>query len=226
MKHNAIEYTLIRSARKSIAIQIKDAAVLVRAPQRASKAAIDRFVQQKQGWIQKHLAGQQQTQQKRESFSINYGDTALLAGREFPIVATEGRPGFDGHCFAIPAGMHSTQIKNLLVQVYRDVAEKLLISRTQHFAVQMNVHPTAVRINAARTRWGSCSGKNSINYSWRLVMASPDIMDYVVVHELAHIREHNHSARFWAIVEQAMPHCQQYRKKLRALQQRIAEEGW
>ena len=90
----------------------------------------------------------------------------------------------------------------------------------------MSVTPSAVRINGAKTRWGSCSGKKSINFSWRLIMASDDVIDYVVVHELAHLLELNHSARFWAVVEKILPDCRERRKQLRELQKRLATEDW
>ena len=94
------------------------------------------------------------------------------------------------------------------------------------FAKRMDVTPTAIKINGAKTRWGSCSAKKSLNFSWRLIMADDDVIDYVVVHELAHIAEMNHSARFWALVEGALPDYQSRKAKLKALQQRLSIEDW
>ena len=220
------DYRLVRARRKSIAIQVKNAEVVVRAPLRASKTEIDRFVWEKRAWIERHLLAQQRTVEQRESFTLGYGSRVLLCGREYPIVAAEGRVGFDGRVFRLPENLDSTQIKTLMVQVYRMVAETLLPERTRHFAQLMRVRPSAVRVTAAKTRWGSCSGKNSINYSWRLVLAAEDVIDYVVVHELAHIKEHNHSSRFWRIVEDMLPDYRARKKQLRVLQERLSAEGW
>jgi len=96
----------------------------------------------------------------------------------------------------------------------------------EHYAGLMSASPTAVKINGAKTRWGSCSAKKSLNFSWRLVMADDSVIDYVVVHELAHITEMNHSARFWAIVAGVLPDYKERQKQLKALQKRLNAEDW
>lgn len=84
-------------------------------------------------------------------------------------------------------------------------AAQIIPQRVAHYAPLMGVTPTGVKITSARTRFGSCSGKNSLCFSWRLMQYPAEAVDYVVVHELAHIRHHNHSAAFWAFVESVMP---------------------
>ncbi|MBR6738366.1 MAG: M48 family metallopeptidase [Oscillospiraceae bacterium] len=84
-------------------------------------------------------------------------------------------------------------------------ARAILPGRVAFYAAQMGLHPTALRITSARTRFGSCSGKNALSFSWRLMQYPMEAVDYVVVHELAHIREHNHSSAFYAIVERYLP---------------------
>jgi len=118
------------------------------------------------------------------------------------------------------------EIKRAVIRVYRLVAKNLLTNKVAGYAKQMGVTPIAVKINGAKTHWGSCSGKNSINFSWRLVMADDDVIDYVVVHELAHIKEHNHSDRFWAVVEGVLPDYKARQAKLKELQKRLAHEDW
>ena len=90
----------------------------------------------------------------------------------------------------------------------------------------MGVTPIAVKINSAMRRWGSCSSRMSLNFSWRLIMADDAIIDYVVVHELAHIKEMNHSARFWAVVESVLPDFRERKRKLKELQSRLSGEDW
>ena len=84
-------------------------------------------------------------------------------------------------------------------------AAEVIPQRVAHYAPLMGVTPTGIKITSARTRFGSCSGKNSLCFSWRLMLHPPEAVDYVVVHELAHIRHHNHSKDFWAFVESALP---------------------
>ena len=105
-------------------------------------------------------------------------------------------------------------------------AERLLKERAAYFSVRMGVIPSRVRVGRANAYWGTCTGKNSVNFTWKLIFAPADVIDYVVVHELAHIREHNHSPRFWAIVESVLPDWKQRRKKLKPLQQKLVAEAW
>jgi len=96
----------------------------------------------------------------------------------------------------------------------RKQAKAILPGRVAHFAAIMGVQPTAMRITGATTRWGSCSSKGSVNFSWRLMLCDDDVIDYVVVHELAHLREMNHSPRFWAIVAGVLPDYKRRKAKL------------
>ena len=91
------------------------------------------------------------------------------------------------------------------VQVLRRRAAEILPQRVAQYAPMMGVTPAGVKITSARTRFGSCSGKNSLCFSWRLMLYPDAAIDYVVVHELAHIRHHNHSKDFWAFVAAVMP---------------------
>ena len=84
-------------------------------------------------------------------------------------------------------------------------AAEVIPQRVAHYAPLMGVTPVGVKITSARTRFGSCSGKNSLCFSWRVMLYPPAAIDYVVVHELAHIRHHNHSKDFWAFVASVMP---------------------
>ena len=108
----------------------------------------------------------------------------------------------------------------------RMLAKHELTKKTLDFAKRMGVAPSSIKINGAVARWGSCSAKKSINFSWRLVMADDDVIDYVVVHELAHLTEMNHSKTFWAIVEDILPDYKERQSRLRELQKRLAGEDW
>ena len=107
----------------------------------------------------------------------------------------------------------------------RAAAKTFLPQRVAYFARQMGVSPARITVTGARTRWGSCSGKGNLCFSWRLMLAGPEEIDYVVVHELAHLREMNHSPRFWALVEAVLPDYKQRRQQLKQLQTALAKQG-
>jgi predicted metal-dependent hydrolase len=98
---------------------------------------------------------------------------------------------------------------------WRRVARERISERCRHFSELTGYQPTKVRITSARTRWGSCAAKGTVNFSWRLAMTPPEVMDYVIVHELAHLAELNHSARFWQRVSQIVPDHRLHRRWLR-----------
>ena len=159
MKENSQEYELIRSKRKSLALQVKgDGTVVVRAPLRLSEDKIDRFVREHLDWIEKQKDGIQK-------------------------------------------------------------ALKIFPERTAFFAERMGVDYGRITVREQKTRWGSCSQKGNLNFNWKLVLMPQALLDYVVVHELAHRKEMNHSARFWAIVEQELPDYQKRRNELKKLGQ-------
>ena len=230
-----IEYTLKRSKRKTIAIHItKSAEVEVRAPMKMPKKDINKFVQSKEGWIETHLTKRERLNDEKSVFELNYGDMVTLCGKQYPIAVKNGnRAGFDpgsspgqAPSFYIPPGLTPEAIKGTVIKIYKSMAKRIINEKVAEYAKLMNAAPTAIRITSAKTRWGSCSGKNSVNFSWRLIMADDDVIDYVVVHELAHIKEHNHSSRFWAVVESVLPDYKASKRKLKALQGRLSHENW
>lgn len=169
-----MDYTLIRSSRRTMALEItRDGRLLVRAPQRAPQAVIDRFVASHADWIAAHLEKQRQRAQAHP-----------------PLTEDE-------------------------IAALRQKARDILPGRVAHYAGRMGVTPTGVKITGAKTRFGSCSAKNSLCFSLYL-MAYPDAaVDYVVVHELAHIRHKNHSPAFYAEVAKVMPDYRERRKLLK-----------
>ena len=220
-------YTLIRSNRKTAAIHIINARVEVRVPHCMPQEDIDLFLYKKEQWIREKLAIQQQHITNKSTFEIDYGSNILILGKDYPIVVRNGiKAGFDGNELYMPPGMSPTEIKDMCKKIYRGIAKKHLPNRVAVFAQQMGIAPTAIKITSAKTRWGSCSNRKSINFSWRLIMADDNTIDYVVVHELAHLKEMNHSLRFWAVVQSILPDYKQRQQSLKTLQRRIAGENW
>ena len=221
-------YRLIRSRRKTLAIYItRDAEVEVRASMNMSMAYIDRFVISKKQWIEKAVSKREQVKASKEVFKLDYGHMLQFRGGQYPIVAgVVRRPCFDGDAFVLPPGLTATEIKKATIGIYTDEAKKYVSGRLEGFCARLGVSPTRVRITGAMTRWGSCSAKKNINISWRLMMASDEAIDYVIVHELAHLRELNHSPRFWALVDGVMPGHRSARAQLKELDEKQATQDW
>jgi len=222
-----MNYTLIRSRRKTVALYIRGSSLEVRAPLRIAKADIDKFVASKENWISDKLAKSCKRLEQRENFTLTYGGRVIYRGKHYPIVARDGsQVGFCDEGFYLPPGLTSPQIKACCVQIYRTLAKRDLTEKVFDFAVRMSASPAGVKVNGAKTRWGSCSSRKNLNFSWRLIMAGDDVIDYVVVHELAHLTEMNHSARFWAIVKDILPDYPERQARLKELQRRLDSEDW
>lgn len=222
-----MEYTLNRSRRRTLALYIRDGGVEVRAPMKMPKQDIDRFVASKDKWIKARLEKSRIQAERRETFSLYYNDTILFRGEPHQIVAKNSRhAGIDGECFYMPPALSPDLIKSTCVRIYRDAAKNYLTERTFDIARIMSAKPAGVRISGAKTRWGSCSAKKNISYSWRLMMAGDEVIDYVIVHELAHLAQMNHSARFWRIVATVLPDYALRKARLKELQKKLGDEDW
>lgn len=98
---------------------------------------------------------------------------------------------------------------------YRETARNAIVPRVVFYAKLMQVHFNGIRIKEQKSRWGSCSSKGNLNFNWRLVLMPQEVLDYVVVHELCHLRHMNHSREFWAYVEEIMPDYRRWKKWLK-----------
>ena len=191
------------------------------------RSAIDAFVTSKEKWITDRLSKSQTQLDKRENFKLDYSGLIALRGRQYPILAKTGaRAGFDGKCFYMPPDLPPERIKAVCVKTYRKLAKQYLTDRTYALSAHMSAKPASIRVTGAKTRWGSCSGKKNINFAWRLIMADDCVIDYVIIHELAHLIEMNHSTRFWTIVEKALPDYKARKSRLKEIQNRLAGENW
>jgi len=169
-----MEYTVIRSNRRTVALEItRELKIVVRAPKRMPQKDIEAFVKDHAEWIRVHYARQ-----------------------------------------AARAAVHS-EPSEAEIKALKQKAKDILPHKVAYYAKIMGVTPTGVRITSAKERFGSCSGKNALCFSYRLMQYPEAAIDYVVVHELAHIRHHNHSAAFYRFVESVMPDYKQREKLLK-----------
>ena len=222
------DYTIKYSKRKTMGLYItKNAEIEVRVPHGTPQKVVADFVDQHQQWINTHHGAVAQQVAEREDFALRFGAKLLFLGHEFPLEPVE-KPafGFDGQHFYAYAQMSAEELRTSLVGVYRTLAKKVLSDIVEEMAKHMGLKPKAVKINAARSRWGSCSSAGNLNFSWYLVMAEEATIRYVVVHELAHLIEMNHSPNFWRIVEQVLPNYKAEREKLKKLQKKLSVQCW
>ena len=218
-------YRLRRMPRKTIALSLgKDGAAEVRAPQWVPAREIDAFVASRREWLAAQSARLAESHARSESFSVAPGGALTLAGREIPVLEGGG-PRLEGGRLFVPAAPFASW-RGALEAVLREEAARVIGGRVAFFAPRLGVAPASVRIGRSNSAWGVCSAKNALTFTWKLLFAPPEDIDYVVVHELAHIREHNHSPRFWRVVESAVPDWRARRASLRAVQWKIRCEGW
>ena len=192
-----------------------DAKLIVRAPHRASLKDIDKFIHEKSSWIRrKFLEASERPVAKDRSFCD--GEKFLFLGKEYSLKTDEklGAPVLTGEELRVPEG-HPAVVRNSLVRWYKTKAQEVLEERVRLCSPQAQPEFRSLRISDAKTRWGSCGFKGSLNFSWRLVMAPLEVVDYVAAHELAHLKEKNHSPRFWEEVEVLMPGYSKHRSWLR-----------
>jgi predicted metal-dependent hydrolase len=221
-------YRLIRKQRKSIGLYIRGGELEVRAPFNAKRSEIESFIRQQADWISKHLRAakaQREGLKSPHANAVSYGSLQLWRGKSKPILddSKNTRMWLDDTGFHLPPGLNGELLKHNLIRLYKTYAKKHLSARVQHYAAIMGVSPQTIKITGAKTRWGSCSTSKevldkksyNVNFSWRLCLASDELIDSIVVHELAHIFEMNHSPAFYQIVRAVMPDYDTRRKKLR-----------
>lgn len=198
---------LIRSRRKTIALIIeRDGKLTVRAPLRIAEGRIHAFVDSHAKWIAKNKA-RIDAAPKPMIRRYEEGEVFPYLGKTYPLrIVEHQRPAlsFTGSQFllarsAIPKAQESFS------RWYRKEASNVLSERAQEIAHMYGYRYEKIRISSARTRWGSCSSKNSLSFTYRLVMAPMDAIDYVVMHELVHTKIKNHSKIFWNKVAEHMP---------------------
>ncbi|MDR3363807.1 MAG: M48 family metallopeptidase [Clostridiales Family XIII bacterium] len=230
-----IEYKLVRSNRKTIALHITAKGLEVRAPLFMPAREIERFVKSKENWIDKHLDGAAQNSNPAGRFLPGYGDEVSFRGRKCRIVGSPGmgvsKPGYvkgryeDG-MLLITEGLEQDSIRFVLSCILKREAGKHIPQRVRHCAALMGLRPDGVKITSAFGRWGSCSAKKRLNFAWMLMMADDETIDSVVIHELSHMIHMNHSPDFYKTVRAYCPAYDAQRKKLKELGRQIAREGW
>jgi predicted metal-dependent hydrolase len=218
-----VTYTLNRTnRRRSIGLRIDNHGLTVNMPLRASEKWLQDVLQNKAHWVVKKL----ETWQTNKPVSPQWrdGQSLFFMGELITlrvIVSLFAMPPLlkDSQLFVhVTQDTNETLIEQIVTQWYQHEAKKLFQECVEHFAPLMNVTPRIMKISSARTQWGSCTTRGDVRLNWQLIKLPLHLIDYVVVHELAHLIEMNHSAAFWQVVKNACPDYAKRRRELRQWQ--------
>jgi len=215
-----------RSRRRTVRIRVTAADRLeVTAPLGFTDAEVAALLRARQAWIARQLERLAAVAASPLNASLEPGAELLYLGRPRVLtvltggaaratVAREGARLF-AHVPAGPAEARAEALAAALRRWYAERARAVLAERTTYWAGVLGVRPARIYIREQKSRWGSCSSRGNVSYNWRVVMAPPEVVDYLVIHELCHLRAPNHSAAFWGLVAQADPLYKEHRKWLR-----------
>jgi predicted metal-dependent hydrolase len=211
-----LTYHLRRSQRRTIGLTIDQRGLRVGAPHKAQLADIEKLIHQHSAWVLDKLADWQ-TRPIAQKHEITDGCVISILGAPLTVRITQSdRPHWEFSGGALHL-RPTTKVNagNLLNTALREKARHVVAERLTIYASELGVATPPLRLSSARTRWGSCSPHGSIALNWRLILMPLSILDYVVCHELAHLKEMNHSHRFWSVVAQICPDWRTRRRELR-----------
>lgn len=214
-----IAYQLERRIRRTVGLKITQDGLIVHAPKRIAQYQLETILQQKSGWILKKLKSLQQ--QQLPALQWQDGEQLLLLGNQVTLaIKHDTRSRTVSHSpgileLALP-NPEKTAVSRKVLQWYKKQALDDFGRRLEIFSAKLGVPTPKLLISSARTRWGSCNSKREVRLNWRLLQAPPHLINYVICHELAHLKEMNHSARFWAVVASIYPDYKSAEKELKA----------
>jgi predicted metal-dependent hydrolase len=207
---------LIRSKKrkKTISLHIKeDGRIVLFVPYHTPKGEIKRFIKEKESWVIKKISEKERSIRETEKAFIP-GEKFLYLGESYPLEIRESdhqEPYLKLSFGKFILGQdHIEEAKDLFIEWYKREAKEMIAGRMDYYSHRLHLFPKGIRITSAKYRWGSCSRDNQLSFSWRMIMAPLTIINYILIHELVHIKEKNHSRRFWRYLESILP---DYRKQ-------------
>lgn len=223
-----IDYSLkFTNREKTIGLHIDiDDGLSVYAPKHLSKDQVEKNLHKKSKWIIKNI-------DKISEIKINLSQKEFLAGEKFPlrgrnyklkVIRKENtKPALSFYKGTFTATLpknisdedHRIILKPLFQKFYYKKSEEIIKERVKKYEKYFDIKPEKIRIKELKNKWGTCTGKNNISLNWRLVFAKTSIIDYVVVHELCHLKHKNHSKKFWREVEKILPNHKDSKNWLR-----------
>ena len=217
-----VPFSIRKNARaRRVWIKMEDQAGLVLVlPRWASPSNAPEILRRHKDWILKRLSEREERLSKAAP-PLGSCRTLVYRGRPLPLRVRNcacSVPFVEWHqdhvMVNVPKGQEPP-LTEILETSYREKAREVLLRRVLALAELLQVHPKKVQVRDQKTRWGACTGRGTLTFSWRLILAPPAVLDYVVVHELCHLRHANHSRRFWDLVSQACPQFAAHRAWLR-----------
>ncbi len=219
-----IQYKVIFSRRRSISIILSPGKeITVRAPSRTSLKTIDKFVQGKAEWIQHNIRKYTGLESLNKGKNYSDGELHLFMGRKYSLRITEyARPFVKEYDDIIEAGVKSNddsqKVKSMLDQWYMQMAQQVLIRKVKDILLKLpeyDFSPSAIVVRKLKSRWGSCTYKGKITLNSELIKLDETIFEYVIIHELCHLKYHNHGKEFYRLLSELIPDYKSLRKGLR-----------
>lgn len=206
---------IVYSNRSTFGLEVDEWGNLtIRAPKRATESEIKQVIVEKRNWILKkqHSANHK----KPKLYNFDGTDEFLFMGKNYPVVFLISKVNirFDGEKFVVNESKKDN-LQELMTKWYKEKALKISTFLTDKYTDKLGIKHKKVKITSAKTRWGSCSSKKNININWRLILAPLQVLEYVIAHEVAHLKYMNHSDAFWNTVAELQPNYKQYRKWLK-----------
>ena len=231
LQHHVVAYALKRARRRSIGFIVGTEGLSVNAPKWVGIVDIEAALREKAAWILRKLAEQQERAQRLQAARVDWrdgtgipflGETVIIvldpratgAVLHSEAEALPGVPRLTLHV-GLPQSASAEQIRDAVQSWLQRQARRIFEERCHHFTGKLGVRFTRLSLSSAQTRWGSASADGSIRLNWRLVHFGLPTIDYVVAHELAHLREMNHSPRFWDVVRSVVPDFERVRGTLK-----------
>ncbi|MCH5162374.1 MAG: M48 family metallopeptidase [Clostridiales bacterium] len=211
-----MNYKIVRMKRKRLTIIIENGEITVKAPKSATVAHIESFVSQKSAWIEKKLA--EHARRAAVLGGVLDYSNGMLGGTVCDITLSDAHKRIkaeDGIIYMPTKYADKEAQKKALKAWYKREAERVLEQRLQQLSAFTGLSYKAFALTNAKSKWGSCDAQCGIRLNWRLVMLSPALVDYVIIHELSHTAHHDHSAAFWATVGKFYPDFKAARKALK-----------
>ena len=209
--------------RKTVSISLEDGAIRVLAPKRLTERRIQEIINNKSNWIGKRLKDQAAAPTVQSKQFVD-GEIFPYVGKHYTFEQRQGaQSSVKLKSGRLISTLDSTVSENEAIEAhraqvtnwYRDRAADVLAQKTTQHADALKLTPSAIKIKNYKARWGSCSINGEISYNWKIMMAPPRIIDYVVIHELSHLVHHDHSDRFWKQVGKSFPDYRDCRAWLR-----------
>ena len=217
-----IEYTLIQSSRRDVLLQaLPEAGIRVYAPKAMGLRAVDDLVRQRADQLmQMQQSVEARLEADRRAHPVTDGSPILVEGVRCALRLHKGARrtgklvGEELH-LTLPEPDSDPAVRAAIRATLSSMALKRIRERLDYFSPRVGRSPGRITIREQKSRWGSCSRKGNLNFNWKLIMAPPEALDYVVIHELCHLYEFNHSPRFWSLVQAQMPDYEVWKKWLK-----------